>query len=304
MVNACVKGSQQSPIDIKSKHSIKCGALCDLVFYYRTSKCNLIKTKKNLIIDYDNGSYIHYNSEVYELDKITFTIPASHKIDGYSFPVEAQLNHRSPDTGNIVIISVFLDVNDATSRSNMFLELFANTIPRNTSQQVHLNTPDTWNIYNIIPEVKSFFTYKGSLPRSPCTENVTWIIMDSSVNCSTNFYTILKQSLPVNARAIQKLHGRKVYFNSNTAEKNGRNYGDKLRCYNEKEFRRACAKITSQADIVKEKDRQVLMLTITACVFITMVLFIFWLIQQDFFSNTAAKIKEFFGTKVFIGKKK
>ena len=63
MVNACVKGSQQSPIDIKSKDSIKCGALCDLVFYYRTSKCNLIKTKKNLIIDYDNGSYIHYNSE-------------------------------------------------------------------------------------------------------------------------------------------------------------------------------------------------------------------------------------------------
>ena len=32
MVNACVKGSMQSPIDIKSKHSVKCGALCDLIF--------------------------------------------------------------------------------------------------------------------------------------------------------------------------------------------------------------------------------------------------------------------------------
>ena len=63
MVNVCVKGNQQSPIDIKSKKAVKCGALCDLVFYYRTSKCNLINTKKNIIMDYDNGSYILYNSD-------------------------------------------------------------------------------------------------------------------------------------------------------------------------------------------------------------------------------------------------
>ena len=143
-------------------------------------------------MDYDNGSYILYNSEVFELDKISFSIPASHKIDGYSFPIEAQLYHRSPDTGGIVILSVFIDVNDATSRSNMFFELFANMLPKTASKQVNINTPDNWNIFDIVPETKSFFTYKGSLPRSPCSENVTWIIMDSSVTVVQTFMILLK----------------------------------------------------------------------------------------------------------------
>tara|TARA_B100000925_G_C22008356_1_gene474783 strand:+ start:3417 stop:4328 length:912 start_codon:yes stop_codon:yes gene_type:complete len=303
MVNACVKGSMQSPIDIKSKHSVKCGALCDLIFYYRTSKCNLLNTKKNIIMDYDNGSYILYNSEVFELDKISFSIPASHKIDGYSFPIEAQLYHRSPDTGGIVILSVFIDVNDATSRSNMFFELFANMLPKTASKQVNINTPDNWNIFDIVPETKSFFTYKGSLPRSPCSENVTWIIMDSSVNCSTNFYDIIKKILPQNARSIQKLNGRKVYYNSNTADKNKRNYGDKMRCYDDKQFRKSCAKLTSQKDIISAQNKNVMLITITACIFITMVLFILWLIQQDFFSKTTEKVKSFLNAKVFIPKK-
>lgn len=303
MVNACVKGSMQSPIDIKSKSVVKCGALCDLIFYYRTSKCNLLNTKKNIIMDYDNGSYILYNSEVYELDKISYTIPASHQVDGYSFPVEAQLYHRSPDTGAIVIVSVFIDVNDATSRSNMFFELFANMLPQSASKQISLNTPDNWNAFDILPETKSFYTYTGSLPRSPCTENITWIVMDSSVNCSTNFYDLLKKILPQNARSIQKLNGRKVYYNPNTADKNKRNYGDKMRCYDDKQFRRACAKLTSHKDIISAQNKNAMLITITACVFITMVLFILWLIQQEFFSKTADKIRNFLNTKVFIPKK-
>ncbi len=303
MVNVCVKGSQQSPIDIKSSKVIKCGALCDLVFYYRTSKCNMVNTKNNLIMDYDNGSYIVFNSEVYELDRISFTTPASHKVDGYSFPIEAQLYHRSPDTGAIVIISVFIDVNDASSRSKLFFDHFANVIPLTTGKQVSHNTPEEWNIFNVIPEIKAFYTYKGSLPRSPCTENVTWIVFDTATNCSTNFYDKIKKATPQNARSIQKLNGRRVYYNVNTAEKNKRNYGDKLRCYNEKQFRESCAKLTGHSEMIESKNKQTMIAIITGCVVVTMILFILWLVQQDFFSNTAQKVKDFMSTKVFIPKK-
>ena len=40
-------------------------------------------------MDYDNGSYVMFNNEVYELDKLSFTIPASHKLDGFSYPRDA-----------------------------------------------------------------------------------------------------------------------------------------------------------------------------------------------------------------------
>ena len=244
-----------------------------------------------------------YNSNVYELDKISFSIPASHKIDAYAFPIEAQLYHRSPDTGGILIVSVFLDVNDATSRSSYFLELFTNNIPQTPGNQSLINTPESWTAYDLLPEAKSFFTYTGSLPRSPCTENVTWIILDSASNCSTNFYTSIKKILSSNARSIQRLNGRKIYYNVNSADKNKRNYGDKLRCYTEKQFRKSCSSIVGNKDIMSQKYKNTLLVTIACCVFVSTVLFILWLVQQDFFSSTAGKVKKILGGRVFLPKK-
>ena len=83
----CANGKFQSPIDIKSNGVIKCGALCDLTFYYRTSKANMVNIGKDIILDYDTGSYVMYNNEVYELDKISFYVPAVHKLDGFTYPL-------------------------------------------------------------------------------------------------------------------------------------------------------------------------------------------------------------------------
>jgi len=302
MTNKCSSGRLQSPIKINSNKVIKCGALCDLIFYYRTSKCNLQNTKDNIIMDYDNGSYVMYNNEVYELDKISFSIPGCHRIDNSSYPIEIHIHHRSPDSGVLLIIAIQVDINDASSKSKLFLDLFGDNLPSKPGQQVHINTPSQWNVFDMVPETKAFFNYKGSLVRSPCAEGVIWIIMDSSINCSNNFYFKLKNIIPKNARDIQKLNNRKIYYNPNTADKNNRNYGSKLRCYNDKQFRKACSKLTSQKDIIDSRNKQVLLLTITVCIFVTMILFILWLIQQDFFSKTADNIKKFLSTKIFLPK--
>ena len=46
----CANGKFQSPIDIKSSGTVKCGALCDLTFYYRTSKANMVNIGKNILL--------------------------------------------------------------------------------------------------------------------------------------------------------------------------------------------------------------------------------------------------------------
>lgn len=296
--NICAVGRMQSPINIISNNTQQCSALCDLTFYYRTSKCNIVNTGNDIILDYDTGSYITYNSQIYELNKIAFTIPASHTIDGFSYPAEIQLYHRSPDSNNILIISVFLDINDASSKSKMFFDTFTNILPK-ANQQRNLNTSDTWTIFHAIPEIKSFFSYKGSIPRSPCIENVQWIVFDNAVNCSTNFYDNLKKLIPQNARPIQKLNNRKVQFNANTNSKNNRNYGDQMRCYNDNEFRSACSKLTSNTDIVEAKSRQALLIVIAFCASIITLLLILWLVQQDFFWKTWEKLKVMLSTKLF-----
>ena len=40
-MSICLKGKQQSPININSNISKRCGATCDLTFFYKTSKLNI-----------------------------------------------------------------------------------------------------------------------------------------------------------------------------------------------------------------------------------------------------------------------
>jgi carbonic anhydrase len=302
--NLCSGGNMQSPIDIVTGKTAKCGALCDLIVYYRTSKCNLTNTGNEIVLDYDSGSYVTYNSVVYELQKITFTIPASHKIDNYSYSMEAQLYHVSPDTADILIVSILLDINDASSKSKMFLDSFSNILPKKSGQQATLNTDDSWSIYHLLPEIKSFYSYKGSLPRSPCSENVQWIVFENASNVSNDFFDKLKAIYPDNARKIQETNGRPVFYNINSNEKNKRNYGDKMRCYSDKEFREQCSKLSRDSELMTAKNKQALLIVGVVSIVVMLVLFILWLVQQDFFNNTLEKVKSLSSQKVFKPKVK
>jgi carbonic anhydrase len=294
----CSEGQFQSPIDIKSNSVIQCATKCNLIFYYRTSKCSIVNIGNDIIMEYDTGSYVTYNSVVYELLKISFSIPSSHNIDGYSYPAEMLIFHRSADTGELLVLSVFLDVNDAMSKSNMFFEMFSNSIPTKKGQTSTINTSDDWNVFNAIPETKSFYYYKGSLVRSPCTENVSWIVLDTAVNCSTNFFDKLKGILGNNARKIQKTNGRQVYYNSNTAQANTRNYGDKLRCYTENEFRESCSKLSANPEIISSKNKQALILLLLVLGIIAFVLAILYFHQQGMLNNIGDRVKNFFEAPV------
>ena len=290
MSKLCSKVKYQSPINIITDTSVRCGATCDLTFYYRTSKANIINTGKNIVLDYDNGSYVMYNNDVYELDKISFSLPGNHTLDKSSYPLEINLNHRSPDTGRLLIIGVLCEINDALSRYSMFLDLLISSLPRGNGEQSQVNTPEDWNIYNLIPEVKSFFTYNGSLPRSPCTEDVQWIIFENTINITSKFYDTLKSVIGSNSRQIKPLNGRVIYYNSNSADKNGRNYGDRLRCYTEKEFRKACSRISGDKELIKQKNNHRLMMIIILILVVMFILLFLYLLQEKYFDNALEKL--------------
>lgn len=248
MPNLCKDGSQQSPINIKSSIAAQCEGLCELLFYYRSSSCNMVNMGGNIILDYDAGSYVIYNTIVYELDKISFTTPSSNQVDGSSYGAEMFLYHKSTDLGKVLIVSVFLDVNDATSKSKSFFDILANTFPNTHGQEKSYNTPEDWNVYHAVPESKPFYTYTGSLLQSPCTENVTWIVMDTPVNISNAAYANLKTQTGKNTRKLQNVNGRAIYYNPNTGAKNAKNYGSKLRCYTDEELRKACRCMAGKQD--------------------------------------------------------
>lgn len=97
--------SIQSPIDIKSSHTQECHTLCNLEINYKPTKCNLVRTKQGIIkLNYDNGSYIKYNNNYYELICAKFHTPSMHTVDGNSSEMEINLYHGMAEhlfTGDI-----------------------------------------------------------------------------------------------------------------------------------------------------------------------------------------------------------
>ena len=241
MPSICQSGKYQSPISIKSNQALECEGNCELFYYYRSSVCNILNNNNELVLDYDSGSYIIYNNVVYELDKLSFSIPSSHRIDSSDYPMEVFLYHKSMDFGKVLVISVFIDVNDASSKSRHFLDLLINKLPKNSGEEKTYNTPRDWNAFHLIPDNKAFYTYEGSLTRSPCSEKVTWIVLDTPINISTSVYKNIKSVIGKNSRRIQKRNNRTIYFNSNISSKCNRNYGNKLRCFTDDELREKCS---------------------------------------------------------------
>ena len=236
----CDKGKEQSPIDIKTSEAKPCNLNCNLTFYYRSSSCFLKNMDKDIILDYDAGSHVIYDNNVYELDIVSFTLPSSHKINGKNYSGEMQLYHTSPDIGKKLVISIMIDINDAYSKSKTFFEMLSNNLPKYSGEEKFYNTSDEWNIYNAIPESKSFYTYSGSILKHPCSEGVTWIVFDTPVNMSDRTFYNIKKVTGFNSKNVQRLNGRQVYYNLNSGTKSVRNYGNRLRCYTDKELRDAC----------------------------------------------------------------
>ncbi len=295
MSETCQSGQLQAPINIKTSKSKQCEGNCELSFYYRSSICSILNNSGNLVLDYDAGSYVNYNSLVYELDKISFTLPASNKIDGSTYAMEMFIWHKSMDIGKVLIISVFLDVNDASSLSKTFFDLLSNTLPKKSGTEKHYNTPEDWNIYNALPENKAFYLYSGSLPQAPCTENVTWIVMDSPVNISTSVYNNLKNVLGKNARQIQKTNNRPIYYAKNT-----RNYGSKLRCYTDAELRSKCKCMCQDGESVDTYPNLSKKLLLSICIVLLIILFLYIGYQLGLLSGIFRKLSDYIKMKPLV----
>lgn len=293
MSDTCQTGKLQAPINIRTEKTKQCEGNCELSFYYRSSVCSISNNSGNIVMEYDAGSYVNYNALVYELDKVSFTVPASNKVDGSAYAMEMFIWHKSMDIGKVLIISVFLDINDATSKSKDFFDMLANPLPKNSGDDKIYNTQEDWNIYNALPENKAFYLYSGSLPQPPCTENVTWIVMDSPVNISNTVYTNIKNIIGKNSRQIQRNNNRTIYYNPNNQAKNKRNYGSKLRCYTDVELRSKCKCMCKDNETVNMFPNINTKLLLITFIFLLVFLSIYIAIQMGLFSGVVGKLKDY-----------
>lgn len=196
----CKTGNQQSPINIDQTQM---GNLSNIEFNYKDTPLKINNNGHTIEGRYEPGSFIKIDGKRYELLQFHFHAPSEHTVDGKNYPMEAHLVHRSED-GKLAVVGIFLK----EGKLNDFIETLWAYIPTQIGEKFVYGI--TMNARVLPPEDKSYYNYIGSLTTPPCSEGVSWNVMRTPIEVSSEQIAKFTLIYSGNTRPIQPLNRRIV----------------------------------------------------------------------------------------------
>jgi len=197
---ACSVGKTQSPIDIKGAKKTDLPALN---FSYHAVPLRIINNGHTIQVNYAPGSTLSVGEKLYTLQQFHFHHPSEEHVNGKEFPLVAHLVHADAD-GHLVVIAVLFELGNA----NSLIETLWENIPA-VKEKPH-DSSISIQAQDLIPSERSYFTYAGSLTTPPCSEGVSWYVLNSHTTISPQQLTAFAKIYPMNARPIQPTNGREI----------------------------------------------------------------------------------------------
>jgi carbonic anhydrase len=222
-------GNNQSPININKNETQECDILCDINMSYKNSNCILTVKNRTPIIYFTSGSRIEHKAtkDILSLRAMTIHTPSLHSIDGVKYDMEVVLYHKisgglNSKSQNFVpggtAISILFEKGTDHGKQNNFFNSFVYKIPNDIDsldKNIDVDVGDNWNPEMILPELKSYYYYEGSLPFPPAEEGWKWIIFEEIQQISSHILDVLNLGFKNNIRGLKSLGERKVSYNSN-----------------------------------------------------------------------------------------
>ncbi|CAM5200508.1 Carbonic anhydrase OS=Ureibacillus acetophenoni OX=614649 GN=SAMN05877842_10217 PE=3 SV=1 [Ureibacillus acetophenoni] len=204
---ACGGGYEQSPINIQ-RESIWEDKTFDLELNYSPTKFLLENTGHTIEVKDTSGkNTLMVDGEEYILKQIHFHLPSEHQLNGKTFNMEGHLVHQA-ENGKIAVVGLFIkegQVNTDLAEMWSLLPYEETTEPIELSQSIDL--------LEVVPKEKDVYLYSGSLTTPPCTEGVTWLLMEEPVEMSSQQIEVYAELYANTNRPIQPLNDRKIYKN-------------------------------------------------------------------------------------------
>ena len=197
----CREGIHQSPVDIQNVPGVR---LEKLHSSYSKTPLQIINNKHTILLKYHPGSFIDWGKEKFEIIQFHFHHPSEHQVEGKSFPMEIHLVHKTQDH-EYVIIAVFVKI----GKHNPKIQKIWDRIPAEVDKE-YIYENELLTAQDFLPSHKEYFHYNGSLTTPPCTENVTWLILEEPIEISETQVKYFQKFIDHNARPIQKLHHRVI----------------------------------------------------------------------------------------------
>jgi hypothetical protein len=146
--------------------------------------------------------------------------------------------------GKIVCMSVIARSTPGETASSRFFNGF---VPYAENGGV-VTMGKSWSLLDVVPDVPSYYIYKGTTVWPNCTPNVTWIVYSNTVSMDPSDYAKLVKTIKPARRPLEEVADRKVTFFDAQARgvstpRDGKLY---LRC------RRAGKKKTPEEEAIKD----------------------------------------------------
>lgn len=200
----CSEGTKQSPINLDSATE---NDLTNIEFSYQPSAVNILNNGHTIQVNYDEGSYIIADGTRYDLLQFHVHAPSEHSVGGELFPAELHLVHRSAE-GNLAVVGIML----AEGAENAAYAPVWNNLPAEESPVVTLDV--TVDAATLLPDGTLTYRYSGSLTTPPCTEGVSWFVMTTPVEISTEQMTAFLNIYEGNNRPVQPLNERELILDT------------------------------------------------------------------------------------------
>lgn len=198
---ACGKGKEQSPLDIRGAHLDK--ALKPIEFHYISGTMTLTNTGKTVQVTPPPGSYMIANGVRYDLVQFHFHHPGEEAVKGKLPDMDIHFVHKSAD-GKLAVLAVRLNEGNA----NTVLAGLWPHMPKTVG--VTDKTTDEMSPAGLLPQDKGYWTYEGSLTAPPCTEGVQWFVFEEQTEISRDQIQAFGRLYKINSRGVQAAHGRKI----------------------------------------------------------------------------------------------
>ncbi len=176
----CSAGQSQSPVDIPStaRHSRE-----RLEINYFSSPTRVVNNGHTVQFNYKPGSFIKVSGKRYDLVQFNFYSPSENTVSGNAYPMEIHLVHKSVD-GKLAVVGVFIKVDpDAHSGSgNESLNRVFGAFAGHAGQK--LRSSDKVSVADLLPNNRKHYRFMGSLTTPPCSEGVSWFVMQEPIEVS------------------------------------------------------------------------------------------------------------------------
>lgn len=118
--------------------------------------------------------------------------------------MEVHLVHKTSDH-LYVVIGILVK----KGKHNPSIQKIWDRIPTKQNKEFwHEN--EYFNVDDLLPSTKEYFHYSGSLTTPPCSENVSWFILEHPIEASGEQIRFFQKFIEHNARPTQKMHHRIV----------------------------------------------------------------------------------------------